>query len=74
MGEWNETVIDSNRGYRGGDFAAGGGAMGAHLRRSADPTERVYNRGFRVATVPEPDGWLLGMTALLALAGLRRNS
>jgi formylglycine-generating enzyme required for sulfatase activity len=27
--------------------------------------------GFRVATVPEPDAWLLGVTALLAVAGLR---
>jgi sulfatase modifying factor 1 len=53
--EWNETLIDSYRGTRGGSFAY---SPASHLASSYRlpylPSNEDYNFGFRVASIPEP--------------------
>jgi len=71
--EWNEAIHSSARGLRGGSFFYGPGDLAASFRNTfGNPAGESYEIGFRVATVPEPDAWLLGVTALLVVAGLRR--
>ncbi len=71
--EWNEALVGSNRGLRGGSWLDTVFNLWASVRDSVDPSlTHVGGLGFRVATVPEPETWLLGMTALLVLTGLRR--
>jgi len=72
--EWNDAVIDANRGLRGGSWAFDEFDLRASSRGQAAPTGEDYDIGFRVATVPEPTSavLLLGGGALLALR--RRRS
>jgi len=71
--EWNEAILSSARGLRGGSFDYNLSYLAASSREIVgSPTGEDDDFGFRVATVPEPDAWLLGVTALLVVAGLRR--
>jgi formylglycine-generating enzyme required for sulfatase activity len=53
--EWNETVIGSYRGVRGGSFFRYYGFLHAGSRLSAHPPLEVGELGFRVAEVSEPN-------------------
>lgn len=66
--EWNETVIGSNRGLRGGAFVYNGSILSASIRGSSSPATELTTLGFRVATIPEPGS--LAMLAGLAVMGL----
>jgi formylglycine-generating enzyme required for sulfatase activity len=50
--EWNETVIGSSRGLRGGPFSDSDGYLRAAARISTSPTYEGHDVGFRVAEVP----------------------
>jgi formylglycine-generating enzyme required for sulfatase activity len=69
--EWNETLIGSNRGRRGGEFVISAAYMRAGFRTSNDPAFEFSSIGFRVASitgvVPEPGS--LGLL-VLGLAGM----
>lgn len=51
--EWNETLIGSSRGLRGGSFL-GDHALSSSFRYYGGPNGEVGYVGFRVASVPEP--------------------
>jgi formylglycine-generating enzyme required for sulfatase activity len=71
--EWNEAVISSSfRGLRGGNWLNGG--LVAAGRFNVDPALEFLNVGFRVASIPEPRTWLLGVLGMLALMQRRRRS
>lgn len=66
--EWNEAVIRSSRGVRGGSFAPGPAFLHAANRSDVDPTIEFGDIGFRIAFVPEPATlgmWALGLVTLL---------
>ncbi len=53
--EWNDTIISSSRGLRGGSWTYGEYFLQASYRNlDVAPTGEHYGLGFRVATVPEP--------------------
>ena len=64
--EWNETLIDSYRGCRGGAYADQSGWCASSYRNSIYPYHESPHLGFRVASVPEPATLLLlGLGAVL---------
>jgi formylglycine-generating enzyme len=63
--EWNEAVIGTNRGLRGGSFNDRDVFLLAWGRFGNGPDEESVQAGFRVVQVPEPT-----TLALLALGGL----
>ena len=74
--EWNETLIDSRRGFRGGAFSHDPNYMRPARGYADDPSFQCYNYGFRVASttdvvIPEPGG--LGLLGLAMLALRRRR-
>ena len=63
--EWNDAVIDSSRGIRGGSWGSvGDGQLQSFIRGGTVPTSESEHVGFRVASVPEPS------TAVLVLMGV----
>jgi formylglycine-generating enzyme required for sulfatase activity len=68
--EWNEAVIGSYRGLRGGSFD-GTGIVLASNRDFNNPMREGDAFGFRVASVPEPAS--LGLITLGGLALLKRR-
>ena len=60
--EWNEALIATARGFRGGAFDANASYLHASSRLSTTPTIEYNRVGFRVSEVPEP--------ATLSLVGL----
>jgi len=73
--EWNETVIGTKRGLRGGAFGDSVNRLAATYRYQREPT-RQYDAwscdiGFRVATIPEPS-MLIGILSGLLVLGLGR--
>ena len=64
--EWNEAVIGSYRGMRGGSFLVSD--LRASYRYVGDPADEFLHAGFRVSEVPEPASasvLLVGAVALL---------
>jgi len=72
--EWNETILGSNRGLRGGSWFFGPADLSSAVRFLDSPAFGSGNVGFRVAMVPEPRTGLLVMAGLLGLAHRRRRS
>ena len=60
--EWNDAVIGSSRGLRGGSWGSVD-SLQSSFRYDDDPTFEYYALGFRVASVPEPS------IAMLVLLG-----
>src|SRR5690606_13990190 len=53
--EWNETIVGSNRGFRGGGWYGGASYLAASVWGVAGPGFEDSGVGFRVASlVPEP--------------------
>lgn len=69
--QWNEAVVQSLRGYRGGGFDLGGSLyLSSSTRPNAGyPASEVKPGGFRVATITVPEPSSLGLAAF-GLAGL----
>ena len=68
--EWNETLIGSSRGLRGGgwnDNHLGAFNLSSSSRLPVDPSFEDDNIGFRLAAVPEPS---TGLLVVLGLGGL----
>jgi len=65
--EWNEAIIGSDRGLRGGSWYSNpvGGLPAAYRSYDYYPTYEYFDIGFRVSEVPEP-----ATMSLLALGGL----
>ena len=73
--EWNEAIISSSRGLRGGSFSSGDvvGSLRSSLRSYYSPTGESSGFGFRLASVPEPSSVLMvGLGGLALLTRLRR--
>ena len=64
MWEWNDAVIGSSRGLRGGSWFSNDSALQSSDRDDLDPSSESSLVGFRVASVPEPS------TAVLVLMGV----
>ena len=65
--EWNDAVIGSLRGFRGGSFGDGEFIMVASIRPAGDPANEAFAWGFRVAIVPEPSvGGIMVLGIILA--------
>ncbi len=62
--EWDDAVIGSSRGLRGGSWIGSGYDLQSSDRASSDPSYEGGDVGFRVASVPEPS------TAVLVLMGV----
>jgi formylglycine-generating enzyme required for sulfatase activity len=81
--EWEETELydlvnddsSSARGSRGGSYDEGPDGLLSSSRRPRDPTDELYNLGFRVASVavPEPSTLLLLLFGSLAVLWRRRR-
>jgi sulfatase modifying factor 1 len=72
--EWNESVVQGERGIRGGSWQYGN--LSASNRYSNPPSENFINAfGFRVATLaaPEPSTLLLALGVFAPLAASRRQ-
>ena len=65
--EWNEAIIGSDRGLRGGSWFSNpvGGLPASYRSYTYAPTFEYFSIGFRVSEVPEP-----ATMSLLALGGL----
>jgi formylglycine-generating enzyme len=61
--QWNETLISSNRGMRGGWWALNSVYLASSSRVSIVPTSETSEIGFRVALVPEPSTAVLASIA-----------
>src|SRR5207244_4078098 len=72
--DWNEAVIGSHRGMRGGSWDGGASDLPSSFRNSTEPANHSNVVGFRLATsvVPEPGTALFGM-ACVGVAALRRR-
>ena len=55
VSEWNEAIIGSDRGLRGGGFGDTAGYLAAGYRIPTDPSSENEDIGFRVSSVPT--GW-----------------
>jgi len=72
--EWNDAVIGSSRGLRGGSWNVDSSGLPASTRYGNDPTLDFSSVGFRVASVPEPSAVLLTFLAVGASLTRRRRS
>ncbi len=62
--EWNDAVIFSSRGLRGGSWSdLGSGGLASSNRDRLGPSRGYDNLGFRLASVPEPSSLVLTMLA-----------
>lgn len=65
--EWNDAVIGSLRGMRGGSWVSSDSTLASSFFNGNPPSGEINNLGFRLASVPEPSSLVL--TALFG-AGL----
>ena len=66
--EWNEALISGSfRGLRGGSWLGLASYLQSSFRGTYDPTDELFDIGFRVATVPEPSTLLLGVLGMIGL-------
>jgi len=72
--EWNDAVLGSSRGLRGGSGSSFSDDLPASGRYVLSPTFVTSNVGFRVASVPEPSAVLLTFLAVGASLTRRRRS
>jgi len=72
--EWNDAVIGSSRGLRGGSWDSLSSNLPASYRDGLTPTSGISTVGFRVASVPEPSALLLTMIAAAVSLTRRRRS
>ena len=61
-----------NRRLRGGTWSVGSFLLSASVQSSTSPSGELFNFGFRVASIPEPNSLLLGVVSMLALLQRRR--
>ncbi len=66
--EWNEAILTSSRGLRGGGWYNTVGHLAASNRTGDLPVNSDDDVGFRVAMIPEPGTGLLVLAGLLGLA------
>lgn len=71
--EWNEAVIGSRRGVRGGTFGDTYMSMLASSRESGNPADELIFTGFRVVEVPEPSTAVLLTFGVLGIVWPRRT-
>ena len=72
--EWNEAVISSSRGLRGGSWSGNSDNLAASDRNDGNPTGESSNVGFRVAsTIPEPSSLLVVTLGTVGLLLRRRG-
>jgi len=71
--EWNDAVIGSSRGLRGGSWDNLSVNLPASNRIDVTPTDEYDSVGFRVASVPEPSALLLVSIAAGVLLTRRRR-
>lgn len=79
--EWNEAVISSSRGLRGGSWDFPEDYLASTSRNEFDPAGHSHNIGFRIAgtgtalaAVPEPTAATLATAALAVLVTRRRRA
>ena len=71
--EWTEALVTSStRGARGGDHGGGWPNAAASSRFSWNPSSENFNRGFRVASIPEPSSWVCVGLVLLGVGAWSR--
>ncbi|MHB0956493.1 MAG: SUMF1/EgtB/PvdO family nonheme iron enzyme [Pirellulaceae bacterium] len=70
LGEWNEEVIGSSRGLRGGSWILGSEHLLASFRGLSIPTNEQSYIGFRVASVSAPEPSSIALMLCGALGGL----
>jgi formylglycine-generating enzyme required for sulfatase activity len=71
--EWNDAVLGSSRGLRGGSWGVDSNLLPASNRNVNSPTNEDLLLGFRVASVPEPSALLLVSIAAGVLLTRRRR-
>jgi hypothetical protein len=71
--EWNEAVIGSARGERGGSWNVGANWLAGSSQLSVGPTNENFDLGFRVASISIPEPSTLLLEALTVLGLLRRR-
>lgn len=52
--EWNDAIVSSNRGIRGGSWIGSENFLRSSIRLNFDPASESLIIGFRVASIPEP--------------------
>ncbi len=71
--EWNESLTGSSRGISGGDWVNGASSMDANGNGLSSPTSESTQTGFRLATTPEPDTFVLLFIGSVATVLPRRR-
>lgn len=71
--EWNDAVIGTSRGVRGGSWGSGDFFVSAAGRLSPVTSLALVNVGFRVVIVPEPSVTALAALGITLLIRRRRN-
>ncbi len=72
--EWNEAVIASSRGIRGGSWSGSDTSLLSSTRSSFSPANQLSIAGFRIALVPEPSTVGLLAVGFAMLAWTRKRT
>jgi formylglycine-generating enzyme required for sulfatase activity len=71
--EWNDAVLGTSRGLRGGAWNSVSGVLASTLRGGSNPSNETADVGFRVASIPEPGSVALTLLATGMLVSRRRR-